>query len=171
MRKSVKYGLLCIALLLIFQNNFSQLTRIKGRVRDAETGEPIPYASIYIKGTSIVTFTNDSGAYLMQFKGKYDSITATFLGYRSVAEKYRRHTSQIIDFNLYSNTTNLDEVVVLPGENPAHRILRQIWAHKEINNRKANNIQCKQYNKVQHQEIHEEGNPQQNCSGRAAFRE
>jgi hypothetical protein len=145
----IKHGIIFIAFLFVFQSGFSQLTRIKGRVRDAETGEPIPFANIYIKNSSVGCYTNDSGAYSIQFKGRYDSLSAAFLGYRPAAEKFKRHTSQIIDFNLYSNTTKLEDIIVIPGENPAHRILRNIWARKERNNNKSNNIQCKLYNKVQ----------------------
>ena len=138
--------------LIVIINTFytnSQVTRIKGRVRDAETGEPIPYVSIFIKGTSVATITNDSGAYQLNFRIKADSLSASFLGYKSKTEIFSRHTSQIIDFNLYSNTTKMEEVIVIPGENPAHKILNQIWKHKELNNPKAHNLQCSIYNKIQ----------------------
>ena len=44
--------------------------------------------------------------------------------------------------------TELDEVVIKPGENPAHPILRNIIKNRKINNpRRSKNITYNQYNK------------------------
>jgi len=50
--------------------SYGQLTRIKGIVKDAQTGEPIAYASVYVKNSSIATYTNDSGAYVIETRQK-----------------------------------------------------------------------------------------------------
>lgn len=127
----------------------AQPTRIRGIVRDAETGEPIAYASVFIKKTSAVAFTNDSGAYVLETRLKGDSITVSFLGYKTKTEKIKRHTKQIINFNLQRNVTKLEEIIVVPGENPAHRILRAIQKNKERNTLKIINFQCNKYSKMQ----------------------
>jgi len=45
---------------------------------------------------------------------------------------------------------NLTEIVVKPGENPAHRIIRNVIAHKEFNNkRELDAYQYETYNKVE----------------------
>jgi hypothetical protein len=127
----------------------AQSTRIRGIVRDAENGEPIAYASVYFKGTSSVAFTNDSGAYILETRLKVDSLSVSFLGYRTKSEKIVRHTKQIINFNLQRNVTKLQEVIVIPGENPAYRILRAIQKNKERNTLKVINYQCNKYSKIQ----------------------
>jgi hypothetical protein len=126
----------------------AQPTRVRGIVKDAETGEPISYASVYIKGTSVFAYTNDSGAYSIETRLKVDSISVSFLGYISQSEEISRRVTQIVNFNLRSNVTRLDAIVVVPGENPAHRILRAINKNKEKNALKSINYQCNKYSKV-----------------------
>lgn len=138
-----------LTILLIFNLYTSgQVTRIKGIVKDAQTGEPIAYASVFVKNTSIVTFTNDSGAYILETRQKIDSITVSFLGYRSQTEPVERGSPQIINFNLQPNVVVFNEVVVRPGENPAHRILRAIQANKKRNQLQSANIEYNRYSKV-----------------------
>ncbi len=126
----------------------SQVTRIKGIVKDAQTGEPISYATVYVKGTSVATYTNDSGAYIIETRQKIDSITVTFVGYISQTEPVERGVQQIINFNLQPNIVQFQEVIVRPGENPAHRILRQIQKHKEYNRKQLANLQYNRYSKI-----------------------
>lgn len=126
----------------------SQVTRIKGIVKDAQTGEPIAYASVFVKNTAIVTFTNDSGAYILETRQKIDSITVSFLGYRSQTEAVEKGVTQIINFNLQPNVVVFNDVIVRPGENPAHRILRAIQANKKRNQLLASNIEYNRYSKV-----------------------
>jgi len=95
-----KKVILVLALLITLLNSFSQVTRIKGIVKDAQTGEPISYASVFVKGTSIVVFTNDSGAYLLETRQRIDSITVAFLGYKTQSEQVEKNVTQIINFNL-----------------------------------------------------------------------
>jgi hypothetical protein len=61
-RKSIgnKKGKLMLALILAVSAIFSlssvavaQTTKVKGRVTDAKTGEPIPFASVFFKNTTI----------------------------------------------------------------------------------------------------------------------
>jgi hypothetical protein len=149
----VKYSfgnyLLVVVFCLLWLHSGAQSTRIRGIVKDAENGEPISYASVYFKGTSSVAFTNDSGAYILETRLKVDSVSVSFLGYRTKSEKVVRHTRQIINFNLQRNVTKLQEVIVIPGENPAYRILRAIHKNKERNTLKIINYQCNKYSKIQ----------------------
>ncbi|HOT13908.1 MAG TPA: DUF5686 family protein [Bacteroidales bacterium] len=126
-----------------------QMTRIKGIVRDAETGEPIPYASVYVKNTPLVVFTNDSGAYVFETRQKINAISVSFLGYKEATEEVDKGITQIINFDLEPNVTVFEDVVVRPGENPAHRILRAIDKNRNRNSLRLNNIQRNQYSKIQ----------------------
>lgn len=143
-----RYLLIVTILLIISYQGITQVTRVKGIIKDAQTGEPIAYASVYVKGTSIYAFTNDSGAYIIETRQKIDSITVSFLGYKSITEPVERNVTQIINFNLQPNIVVFNEVVVRPGENPAHRILRAIINNKAKNRYFAKNIQYNRYSKI-----------------------
>jgi hypothetical protein len=149
LKATSKLALVLIFSISVFALSIAQTTKIRGIVKDAETGDPIAFASVYIKGTSVFAYTNDSGAYSISTKLKVDSISVSFLGYRSQSEIITRRVTQVINFNLVSNVTKLDAIVVTPGENPAHRILRAINKNKEKNALKTINYQCNKYSKVQ----------------------
>ena len=130
-------------------NTYSQPARIYGQITDAETDTPIPFANVYIKGTSAGTIADDSGYYQLTTRLRKDSITATFLGYKSASAHYKLRENQQINFKLEKSLTTFDAVIVKPGENPAHRILRNIWKQKSSYNKKAYDVQFQTYNKIQ----------------------
>ncbi|MCW5920218.1 MAG: carboxypeptidase-like regulatory domain-containing protein, partial [Bacteroidetes bacterium] len=71
-----------IALFLLFHStSLAQLTRISGKVTDALTGEPIPFASVVFKKSTIGVNTNIDGFYTLESDTPSDSIAAQFLGY------------------------------------------------------------------------------------------
>ena len=45
------------------------------------------------------------------------------------------HIFQQIDFELVPDEVQLEEIVILPGENPAEILLRKVIENKETNNR------------------------------------
>ena len=62
----------------------SQVTKIMGHVKDAKTGEAIPFANIVLKGTTLGTLTDFNGNYALEFKVQADSLRASLLGYFNV---------------------------------------------------------------------------------------
>ena len=55
--------LLLASLLVLCSPAFAQNTKVKGRVTDAETGEPIPFANVFFEGTTIGVSTDMDGNY------------------------------------------------------------------------------------------------------------
>lgn len=76
-----------IALTLVLVGSaqtWAQKGKITGRVKDAITGQAIPFANVIIPGTTQGTTTNDLGVYtLEQLDRGYYNITVSFLGYKS----------------------------------------------------------------------------------------
>lgn len=131
---------------------FAQTTySIKGRVTDATTGDPIPFANIGIKGRPTGTTTNFDGIYHLTFSPPADSIIFTYVGYTTRSKPISANIpAQIIDMQLTPGTTQLREVKIRAGENPAYAILRKIVALKRINNPdELSAYEYEAYNKVQ----------------------
>ncbi|MBR2871612.1 MAG: carboxypeptidase-like regulatory domain-containing protein, partial [Clostridia bacterium] len=60
------------------------LSQIKGKVVDAETGEPVPYANVYYqKQKTIGTNTSLNGRYTLQSPPASDTIVFSFVGYKT----------------------------------------------------------------------------------------
>jgi len=146
--------LLCLTLLLIIsgKNAFSQASLIiKGKVTDATTGDPIPFANLAIKASSYGATTNFDGYYQLTYTLPADSILITYIGYESKSKAITPNIpNQTIDIQLTPGSLQLREVKIFAGENPAYAILRKIVANKKQNNPdNLNAYEYESYNKIQ----------------------
>lgn len=130
---------------------FAQHVQIKGRVTDADTGDGIPFANVYFKGTSIGTTTDFDGYYSLSSATPTDSLVASYIGYvKRVKFIDKKQPTQTIDFQLATDDVKLEEVVVFAGENPAFPIMRNVIKNKEINDKKAlTAYEYESYNKIE----------------------
>ncbi len=110
---------------------------ISGQVVEAATGEPVPFASIFVPKTSIGVTADLNGKFKLALTGSPDSIAASALSFATMRRKLGSEAEQTILFRLKPGGVALAEVVVRPGENPAFRILREVQKHKPQNERNA----------------------------------
>lgn len=145
------YKYLLVPVLLLFALAGQAQTRISGQVRDAATGEALPFVSIYVKNSSIGTSTDENGMYNIRLSTSPDSLTASFVGYLPKTLAVQKGVaSQTLNFSLGTNAQQLQEVVIRPGENPAWPIMRQVMEHKNTNDkRKLSAYQYEAYTKMQ----------------------
>lgn len=135
--------LILFAVLFSTSLTFAQQTVVKGRVIDGATGEAIPYVSILFLGTSVGTTTDFDGYYTLKTTEKVDSIRVSFLGFDVQIKPVIRGKSQVIDFQLIETATEVEEVIVRPGENPADKIIR--WAQEQKSNNEYKSLDAYQY--------------------------
>ncbi|MFD2933381.1 DUF5686 and carboxypeptidase-like regulatory domain-containing protein [Spirosoma flavum] len=110
---------------------------VTGLVTDANTGEPIPFASIALVGRRSGTVTDEKGRYTLVVKILTDSIAVSSLSYKPLRRAVDpERSTQAIDFKLESAGNALQEVTVKAGENPAWRVLRQVRKNRSINDRR-----------------------------------
>lgn len=146
----MKAGSLIIFFILILKFTFAQETVVRGRVTDATTNEPIPFANVKFKGTSVGTTTDFEGYYTLKTSARVDSLQASYLGYYSRTKKVRLGTSQVIDFQLPASSVGIREITVLAGENPALRIIRNAQRNRDkYNKRSLDAYQLENYTKIQ----------------------
>lgn len=84
--------------------------RVSGRIMDSKSGEPLPGASVRIKGSSIGTVTDINGAYSLSVPPSGGILQISFIGYRQVESSI---TSSQMDFRLEEDVRALEEVVVV----------------------------------------------------------
>ncbi len=143
MRK-VRQWLFILPFILFLQNTFAQTYVISGKVTDAQTNEPIPFANVALKGRNVGATTDFDGKFTLTTKILTDSIWVTYLGYFSKTKAVQAKTpTQIIDFQIVASSTQLREVVIKNGENPAYPILRNVLANK--NKHDKNNLEAYQF--------------------------
>lgn len=96
------------SLQLIAQNELRVL------VRDAESKEPLPGASVVVTGTSIGMSTDEDGIAVLDLPDGNVELQVSFLGYRSQKKRLAIPTTipQPLEFLLHSEHEELEEVVI-----------------------------------------------------------
>ena len=140
-----------LSLVLVFGaiTSFSQ-TIIKGKISDAESGEALPYITVFLSGTTLGTTTDFEGFYEIRTDKKADSIIAKSVGYIRTAKKIKQGITQEVNFALEPNTSSLNEIVIRPGINKAIRIIKNVQDNrKKYNIEKLEQYEYESFTKVQ----------------------
>ncbi len=140
--------------LLLFFNcfiNFSQQTKIYGKITDASTGETLPFVRIKFYDSKIGTLADSVGNYVLESYYGTDSIQVFFAGYVPKTIKIKKDISQEINIKLEIKVSEVNEVVIkAPDELPSTRLHKRVIKNKDINNKvKLNSYDYELYNKVQ----------------------
>lgn len=110
-----KFQYLSVLLLIKCSFVFSQVGEIRGFVYDKQTGEPIIFTNVYLKGTSRGVVTDVNGYYSLTKIpiGSY-TIVSTYLGYDTANIKVEVQNNKISTVNLYieKTTFNIKEIEV-----------------------------------------------------------
>ena len=141
MRRLIVIPLLWIAAWLIAAVPVE--TVVVGEVYDDATGEPMANVNIAVQGTSQGTTTNDEGLFLLRMvSDKKRTIVVSAVGYRS--ERFGVQPGQPVGLQvrLKERVGSIDEVMVLPGENPALPLMAQVREHRAQNRREADMAQA-----------------------------
>jgi len=148
----LKLYLIFIAFLFQVVIVSAQQTTIRGKVIDAESGSPIPFANVVIQGTSIGSPTDFEGYYEINGEATSDTLIVSFIGYERKKKVYKKGISQTINFQLSPETTSYGEFVITAGktENPAFPIMRKVMENKFKNDkRRISAYKYESYNKIE----------------------
>lgn len=142
-------GALIIAILFCTDLT-AQTTKIRGKITDKNSHEVVPFVNVVLKGTTVGTVSDVNGEYFIETKTKSDSVVFSCLGYNTLTVPIVNYSFQTLDVEMDENNFQLNEVVVLPGENPAHTLLKKVIARKDINNpENISSYRYECYNKLQ----------------------
>lgn len=106
----------CIFFILLSLKVFCQdlTTTITGKITDAETGEPLTFAHVYIDKTTLVAQTDEAGQYRLENLplGELD-LRVSFIGYMTVKKKLIIDKISIIEISVEMIPgVNLDSVTI-----------------------------------------------------------
>lgn len=137
-------------LLLIFGGLSLKAQVIEGKLSDQENNV-LPFANIFIKGSSIGTTSNEEGRYRLELPaaGSYE-IVYQYIGYQQqiIAIKVGEGETLTQDVTLASESLNLSEIVIT-GEDPAYEMIRQAQAKRKYYlEEEVQSFRCNTYSKV-----------------------
>ena len=126
---------------------YGQSYRIEGIITDRENNRPLSFANIRVDSSNIGTSANIDGVYILKLnRGNYRLI-ASYIGYKADTINLSVNMDIPINFKLLKTSIKLDEVTVLPTENPALEIIRRAIKTKKARNEKLNSYEFNAYTK------------------------
>ncbi|WP_333841864.1 DUF5686 and carboxypeptidase-like regulatory domain-containing protein [Alistipes dispar] len=111
----------------------AQSTRVRGRVTDASTGLPLQFASVVFSGTTVGITTDEQGIYALETRDTTARIEVSIVGYAPQSRRVERGTFSQVDFALDPVRFDIGQVVITPGDNPAHPILEEVVRRRPQN--------------------------------------
>jgi hypothetical protein len=128
----------------------AQITRVRGTISDKKTTEPLAFVNLMFKGTTIGTHSDINGNFDLSVHKSIDTLLVSYLGFKPQKIKIQPNKVNDLKIQLESAETMLNVVEIKPGENPAHRIMREVVRNKVKNNPAfVDAYQYRVYNKIQ----------------------
>ena len=121
---------------------------VSGVITD-DKGNPLPYASVVIQGSTQGTSANNEGKYFLHFSkpGKY-ALIAQYVGYKRDLRNITIDNSDIeLNFKLSLVDFMMEEVVIRSGENPANDIIKKTIAKRPYYEKQLDKFTCEVYTK------------------------
>ena len=113
-----------LALLLGATTAFAQgHGAVRGTVKDKETGDPVPYANVLVRGTPLGRIVDSDGAFFFSSlpEGRHE-IVVSRIGYQTASEAVtvRSGETTVLDFELVTSPIQMEEVVITGTKTPRH---------------------------------------------------
>lgn len=107
--KNKLLGLLIVT--LISMSSLLAQTRISGVVTSQEDGTPIPFASVFVKGTNVAATTDSDGKYLINVSEGATTLSFNVIGMRSIDVEINGRI--VINVTMQQDAVALDDVLIV----------------------------------------------------------
>ena len=110
--------------------SFTQV-QVRGRVVDERTLEPLAFVNITIAGSREGTMSDIDGRFSLLASALPVTLRFSYVGYSTLDRSIDDDGHTIVP--MQRATIELREFTVQPGENPAHRIIKRVYANRKLN--------------------------------------
>lgn len=119
---------------LLLSTNLSgqEVYYLTGKIVDSKSKEPLAFVNIVINGTNNGGTTDIDGRFRLRSGRKFQTINCTYVGYEPLLYSVAPGVENLI-LKMNRKEIDLSEVEILPGINPAHRIIRNAIDNRDIN--------------------------------------
>ena len=120
---------ICIGLIFILFSGNALAHNLKGTIKN-RSGEPIPYATVYVKEVSLGTTTNIDGEFELELPNATFTINFRSLGYIPKTEAIQLGNQvKTMNIVLEEQVQQIQEVKITgSGEDPANAVIRKVIA-------------------------------------------
>lgn len=116
---------------ILLSNLSAQEYHVSGYVIDSSTKEPLAFVNILLNDSQTGGMTDIDGFFSLKNDEPVKKLRLSYVGYRPKEYQVTGTSQQIVSLNQMSY--ELQEVVVAAGENPAHRIIRNVLGNRDLN--------------------------------------
>ena len=127
----ISFLLLC--LLSFSAHSFSQSCTISGKVTDAQNRQALAFVNIVVNEGVYGGMSDIDGRYTITAPEAIKSIRFSYIGYETKSIDNLNGQNKL-NVSLAPISIELQEATVEAGENPAHRIIDSVMAHRKQNN-------------------------------------
>jgi hypothetical protein len=137
--------ILSLIFIICFQfSSYAQTFVLSGKVTDSKNNA-LPFASVFVKGTTIGTNTNADGLYTLRLQPGDHEIIFQYVGYKKEDRKVNINANQSLNITLQSDNYQLKEVQITAGEDPAYAVIRQAIKKRKTYLNQVNSYTCRAY--------------------------
>jgi len=138
---------LCALLIFCSLTNyaFSQQYTISGTIKDI-SGQPVPFASVYLKNTTQGTSANVDGKYELKINKGEHTLSFRAVGYKQQEHIVNVSASSNLNVSLTSESYTLNNVTIrASAEDPAYAIIRKTIAMRKTHLEEVKSFTCDVY--------------------------
>ncbi|MCG8309314.1 MAG: DUF5686 and carboxypeptidase regulatory-like domain-containing protein [Cytophagales bacterium] len=137
-------------MVIVAKASAQEQTEVVGIVVDEKTSEPLEFANVYFKGTTSGTVSDSDGYFSLSGSANHREIIISIVGYDQKIVQIKPGKRQTITVRLKTQLVNLDEIVVMSGENPAWSIIREaVKKKKDHDKRNLTAYEYQSYNRIE----------------------
>lgn len=106
---------LVLILSLFFQFSYAQKGKIAGVINDAEVNDILPFANVFIKGTSNGTTSDFEGDYVLDVEAGTHTVVFSFVGYETLEVSevmVKAGETTALNVTMKSSAGALDEIII-----------------------------------------------------------
>ena len=111
----------------------AQSHSLSGKITDEQSRQPLAFVNVVVNGGQQGVISDIDGKYEITANEPIEKVVFSSVGYEP-KEVAIRPDQKKFDVALMPKTFELNEVMVEAGENPAHRIIDSLFAHRKANN-------------------------------------
>lgn len=125
--------ILLLIILACFCTEGSLAAIVQGIVTD-EKGEPLPFATVSIAGTTLGTSCNAEGKYMLTIPAGTHTVQCQYMGFEKAVTTLSFQDNAMVthNFRLKEQTLSMKEYVVKASEDPAMYIMRKVIAKRKF---------------------------------------
>lgn len=125
-----------VMLLVILTLSLSLKGQVAGRVYDAKTGAALAFVNVVVEGVQAGTMSDIDGRFAVASAREGEKLIFSYVGYKrlTVDVPSDAEARKQLRIRIEAEPVKLDEAIVLPGVNPAERIMRRVIGEKDNNN-------------------------------------